>query len=444
MTLKSLVDSSSIRLQTARRYREETDAGRKLEILEQLRRRYIDCRLDREGETRVEQSFNEQLFVDLLGYRPLFSREPLPYHLRPKNFARACRRFDDFSLGEFWGADDDDERAIVTAEFKPPGTDLLAPQPSREDKATPVEQAFGAAAGFPNCRWVIVSNFRELRLYHHTDAVRPLLLADLHQIRSRKQLALLGAHLDFDALIKRKADMIVALDPSHPSAPLSAEKGAFRFIATFTHRANLDRSLCDLYDAAREVILERLKEDHGGKGTMPVDIEDGWCCAETQTARVAISAEGQVRYSCRRSRSSHSAASNPDAGFIWIAHEVHDFLQLVERLFKKVAPSISVEGRMNAELREIRGWRINFETPDLFKGEETNSGVSVQDEILSGDFKWGTHGERQLKDIARTSKETALVAADCVGELAIQFRSPDGSRVRFDHAALAKRLEARK
>lgn len=72
----------------------------------------------------------------------------------------------DGALGYFSIAGND---ARVVIELKDIKTDLDKPQ-SRVDKRTPIEQAFSYAnkAG-GKCKWVIVSNFREIRLYNATD-----------------------------------------------------------------------------------------------------------------------------------------------------------------------------------------------------------------------------------------------------------------------------------
>src|ERR1700733_13284150 len=115
-------DASALRLLMHRRLLGERQADEKLALIRRLQRRYVECRLPKESESRVEQSFNEQLFARIFGYRTLFSHESLPYHLRPKNYASGTRRYDDFSLGIFWG--DERDRVVASAEFKDPGTDL--------------------------------------------------------------------------------------------------------------------------------------------------------------------------------------------------------------------------------------------------------------------------------------------------------------------------------
>jgi hypothetical protein len=74
----------------------------------------------------------------------------------------------DGALG-FFSNEQEDIRAVI--ELKDANTDLDSPQHRRNDKRTPVQQAFGydPEAG-KSCKWVIVSNFKELRLYHHSSS----------------------------------------------------------------------------------------------------------------------------------------------------------------------------------------------------------------------------------------------------------------------------------
>jgi hypothetical protein len=57
------------------------------------------------------------------------------------------------------------DQTHAVLELKAPGADLDAKQSATYGRLTPVEQAFGYAAKVDGCRWVLVSNFLELRLY---------------------------------------------------------------------------------------------------------------------------------------------------------------------------------------------------------------------------------------------------------------------------------------
>jgi hypothetical protein len=432
--MATLLDTSAVHMMVARRLAREPNARQKLDLLGRLQRTYIECRLPRESETRVEQSFNEQLFAKVFGYRTLFSHDALPYHLRPKNYASGARRYDDFSLGRFWG--DERDEIVATAELKSPGTNLDAPQKDRDDRISPVEQAFRAARGFPGCRWVIVSNFRELRLYGVDAPDQPIIAVDLHEVRTRRQLARACAHFDRQALIGNggKADMSVALDPNHPSAPLPAAENAFRLVCTFTPTAELELPLFAIYDAVRAAAVKLLGQVRPGlPPVIPTRLEDGWCAVDitrNKCARLAMSTEGQVRYTLLCSRVSSAAQINPDAGFFTIASHIRDFLGILESVHRESRlDSRSVEGVVSAELREINGWSVYFDGDMVKLNDETNYGIAHTDDAFSGDVLW------------KVGTSFASIVADCLAALALNFSHDNGSRVRFDHQALTRRVE---
>ena len=196
--------------------------------------------------------------------------------------------------------------------------------------------------------------------------------------------------------------------------------------------AELELPLFAIYDAVRAVAVEvfRIKNvDPGLPPVVPARLEDAWCSVDTgarKPVRLALSTEGQVRYSLRRIRTSHPAQINPDADFWSVATDVSDFMDIVRRLHAEIKQDVA--GLISFELREIRDWQMHFHAEDLFTRNDTNTGVADKDAILSGDFPW------------TTALDSARVAADCMGELAIQFPNSDGTRPRFDHAALARHV----
>lgn len=66
----------------------------------------------------------------------------------------------------YFSHDRQDVPVRVIIELKSPGVDLDLRQNRKQDRRTPVDQAFSYAHKFENVEWVIVSNFDELRLYH--------------------------------------------------------------------------------------------------------------------------------------------------------------------------------------------------------------------------------------------------------------------------------------
>ena len=120
-------------------------------------------------ESNVEQSFNEQLFAKLFGYRTLLRDGGAAFHVLPKaySFSRTELRkyYSDFSLGHF--AMERGEiigNAIASAELKEFGADLDAPQKGNYKGITAVEQAHNTARA-ASAPWTIVCNFEEMQLY---------------------------------------------------------------------------------------------------------------------------------------------------------------------------------------------------------------------------------------------------------------------------------------
>ncbi len=132
-----------------------------VETAERLLSRRADGTLQALSETRAEQSFNERLFSELFGYQTLLRSGKGAYHLRPKHW-HTGGRYDDFSLG-FFGPTGG--TPLVSCELKSPEADLDAPQSGEYQGVTPVQQAMRAVAQTPSVKWVLLSNFDEIRLY---------------------------------------------------------------------------------------------------------------------------------------------------------------------------------------------------------------------------------------------------------------------------------------
>ena len=118
-------------------------------------------------EKPLQAQFIGEILNRLLGYRQLVGADGL-HHLEPETSSKSVKGYrpPDARLGWFGryaGVAIDRTRAVL--ELKAPGADLDARQSAGYGRLTPVEQAFGYAAKVDGCRWVMVSNFVELRLY---------------------------------------------------------------------------------------------------------------------------------------------------------------------------------------------------------------------------------------------------------------------------------------
>ncbi|MCL1892824.1 MAG: N-6 DNA methylase [Holophagaceae bacterium] len=112
-------------------------------------------------ESGLEGEFVTDIFRDILGYSTQDADGNA--NLIPKR--QRGDRVPDASLGFFIAGAKDIVRAVV--ELKSPGTDLNKKQ-GRDTgyNFSPVEQAFNYASKESDCRWIIVSDFLEIRIYH--------------------------------------------------------------------------------------------------------------------------------------------------------------------------------------------------------------------------------------------------------------------------------------
>lgn len=118
------------------------------------------------GESNLEQSFNEDFFIKILGYTGPPSE---CFNFLPKQATVEEASFPDFLMGAFRlkeGKFVEDIRRVV-GELKGPNKSLDRIDPNR--KKTPVEQAFDYARNNGiYVDWVIVSNLKTIRLYRNT------------------------------------------------------------------------------------------------------------------------------------------------------------------------------------------------------------------------------------------------------------------------------------
>src|SRR5665213_810291 len=121
--------------------------------------------LDRMSESSAEQTFNSEIFGTVLGYKQFGLA--VEASLMPKRTGPSGRDTPDFVLGRFDIAAGVEEWGAV-GEIKNSKTDLDQPQVGRANKETPVEQALRyAVKGKPGVEWILVTNFREIRLYRN-------------------------------------------------------------------------------------------------------------------------------------------------------------------------------------------------------------------------------------------------------------------------------------
>lgn len=134
----------------------------KLHMVTTWQKSLKDSNLEKTKETAIQGAFLQKFFADILDYTSQFegaSTWQLVQH--PKT--DIDRSEPDGALGFY---DPNSQTTQVIIELKDALTALDKKQTSRKQGYTPVEQAYLYASKFADCRWFIVSNFKEIRLYH--------------------------------------------------------------------------------------------------------------------------------------------------------------------------------------------------------------------------------------------------------------------------------------
>ncbi|ABR55207.1 N-6 DNA methylase [Methanococcus vannielii SB] len=99
-----------------------------------------------------------------------------------------------------------DIHAVI--ELKDGKTNLDLKQNRKDDKRTPIEQAFDyAAKSGKNCKWVIVSNFKEIRLYNYVNTrMEEYHLFDIAELKNDDKFKEFYYLLNFENLISKTGD----------------------------------------------------------------------------------------------------------------------------------------------------------------------------------------------------------------------------------------------
>lgn len=123
-----------------------------------------DGNYDKTKETQVQASFLHYFFNIILGYAEMHD-SPDEWHLINEAKTELDGTKADGALGYFTKEEKSNvTRAVI--ELKDAKTPLDKKQSSRKDYDSPVSQAFSYSSKFDRCDWIIVSNFKEIRLYN--------------------------------------------------------------------------------------------------------------------------------------------------------------------------------------------------------------------------------------------------------------------------------------
>jgi type I restriction-modification system DNA methylase subunit len=131
------------------------DIARAVAIVQQLHAEWKNGNAD--DETRYEQSFNQLFFNELLGYG-------WQTHMHPKAGTPVWGKIADLGLWLFREEKYNFDDVQVVVELK--GAKIfLDKKQNRQNPQSPVDQWFGYKTSFTRCKWLIVSNFHQIRLY---------------------------------------------------------------------------------------------------------------------------------------------------------------------------------------------------------------------------------------------------------------------------------------
>lgn len=115
--------------------------------------------LKNDSETTREQQYNQDFFVNILGYT---EKPKLSWNFEPQKSNKIGQRPDAIIT---CNNHKDSEAVTAVVELKGANVALDAPQ-RREGNMSPVQQAFKYKPIYRHCPFVIVSNFEEFRLYN--------------------------------------------------------------------------------------------------------------------------------------------------------------------------------------------------------------------------------------------------------------------------------------
>ncbi|MBM7623063.1 Eco57I restriction-modification methylase domain-containing protein [Sporohalobacter salinus] len=140
-----------------------SDYKNKLDIIKSWKRNLKSIILA--NEEGLQSSFLKSIFGVVLGYQDMTEADKSgEYTLKIEDFTEIDATKPEGSLGFY--QQDGVEKTEAVIELKEPRVSLDNPQ-KRSEKyyGTPVEQAFSHANKYDGCKWIIVSNMIELRLY---------------------------------------------------------------------------------------------------------------------------------------------------------------------------------------------------------------------------------------------------------------------------------------
>ena len=158
------------------------------------------------NEISLQDSFINDIFGKILDYKPVHEA-PYEWNIfrEKKTITDATRS--DAAIGYF-SAKHNDVRGII--ELKDANTNLDAKQQRHGKTYTPVEQAFLYAGKFTKkCKWIIVSNYKEIRLYNRSASMNEYESFFIENLKNDTELKRFLYLLSRNNLIEKNTDSII-------------------------------------------------------------------------------------------------------------------------------------------------------------------------------------------------------------------------------------------
>jgi len=197
------------------------------------------------NEEQLQGAFLNGIFGIILNYTDVTNAVDDRYTMKTEPSTEVDATKPDGSLGLFINNGKHRTKAVI--ELKGPDKSLDNKQKrSGKDYGTPVEQAFNYATKYDGCKWVIVSNMIEIRLYKYTRGqghYEEFLIPELDQEENFKKFALL---LSQENLINKNEKSL--------TEKLSEE--------TVTHEEDISTKFYNLYKTMRIELFEHLKANN--------------------------------------------------------------------------------------------------------------------------------------------------------------------------------------
>lgn len=145
-----------------------------IEVKHEIIKKWVEAlesgTLDKMKETSLHGDFLKDVFQDVLGYKSVIAGSGQVWEICAEKSIADGGGVADAALGLFTATQNIrggvklQGRIVAPIELKGTKEDLDRPAPGRKESA--VDQGWRYANYTPDCQWIIVSNYRELRLYH--------------------------------------------------------------------------------------------------------------------------------------------------------------------------------------------------------------------------------------------------------------------------------------